>query len=355
MTPVMKILTISLAGIGDTLCATPMIGEIRKNFPKARIDVFVMWKGAREVLENNPDIDNLYQFNMIKHGFVKSLNFLLKLRRNSYDISINSYPQSKMQYRIVSAVIGAKKRISHRYDNSNFLDRFLINKSIEQDYSIHFIENNLNLLKALEIKPKLKKHLYKVFLSDTNLKNSESFIIKNKLRGKTLFGLHAGCGSTKNLALRRWPLENFESLIRMVLEKNEKVCFLLFGGGEEIQDNLELARRIKSKRVLIIEKDNILDSAAILKKCKIFLSVDTVLMHLATAVNVKIQVVIKTPTYNKTVEPYRKKFILIGNRVPSNLYYLYDGKGIRGKKEEIIKYMKSITPKQVYDRVRRYI
>ena len=50
----MKILVISFAGIGDTIFATPLIHELRANFPEATIDVFVRWAGSKGLLENNP-------------------------------------------------------------------------------------------------------------------------------------------------------------------------------------------------------------------------------------------------------------------------------------------------------------
>jgi len=46
----MKILVISLAGIGDTLLATPFIHELRANFPDATIDALVKETGSKELL-----------------------------------------------------------------------------------------------------------------------------------------------------------------------------------------------------------------------------------------------------------------------------------------------------------------
>ena len=46
----MKILVISLAGIGDTLLATPLIRELRANFPAATIDVLTMWAGSKDLM-----------------------------------------------------------------------------------------------------------------------------------------------------------------------------------------------------------------------------------------------------------------------------------------------------------------
>lgn len=351
----MKILVISLSGIGDTLCITPLIKEIRKNYPDSVIDVLVMWKGSEDILKNNPHIDKIYKFNMIKEGFAKSLLFCLKLRNKNYDISINSYPQSKREYRMVSWLIGAKNRVSHIYDNYNFLDSLLINKSIMQDYGLHFIDNNLKLLNLLDKKIKIKKQNYELFFSDENLKYANNFITNNKLKNNILFGIHTGSSSTKNLSLRRWPSEHYEALIKKILKENKRTSILLFGGPDEMKENEILNNRIKNDRLFLVRTENIMDSAAILKKCNVFLSVDTVMMHLATAVKVPIQVVIQSPTYNLTVRPYRKDFILIGNAPPKDIYYLYDGKGIHGKKEDILNYMKNINPEQIYKIINKYI
>ncbi len=344
----MKILIISLAGIGDTLFATPLIQELKENFPNVKIDTLVMWKGSKDILENNPNINGVYHFNFIKEGILKSLIFLKKIKRERYDISINTHPQSKKEYRIISKLIGAKIRISHEYDNFSFLDRLLVNKTVKQDYSKHCIENNLNLLKLLNIKPKLRKHNYEILLRSKDKRYSDRFIKENKLSNKIIFGIHVGSGTTKNLRLRRWPLENYYELIKKILELKRNIRILLFGGPAELNENKFLIEKIKDKRVILVKTRSILETAAIIKKCNFFISVDTSLMHIAAAMKVPYQIVIRTPTFNKTVEPYRKRFILVGNKPLKDIGYRYNGKGIYGEKEKIINYMKLITPDEVF-------
>ena len=36
---------------------------------------------------------------------------------NTYDVSINAYPQSKIHYRIIAKILNAPKRLSHRHEN----------------------------------------------------------------------------------------------------------------------------------------------------------------------------------------------------------------------------------------------
>ena len=112
----MKILVISLAGIGDTLIATPLIHELRENFPAATIDVLVMWPGAKDLLEHNPHVNRVFQKNLMKCGRLEALRFLWSLRREGYQLSINTHPQSRIHYRIAAWLAGAEVRISHEYE-----------------------------------------------------------------------------------------------------------------------------------------------------------------------------------------------------------------------------------------------
>jgi ADP-heptose:LPS heptosyltransferase len=88
-----------------------------------------------------------------------------------------------------------------------------------------------------------------------------------------------------------------------------------------------------------------------LKFCDLFLSVDTALMHIAATMKVRKQIVIETPTWNKPIEPYGNPFILVQNPAVAgrNLeYYKYDGRGIHGSAQELIKCMESVSVDRVW-------
>src|SRR5262245_8472958 len=80
-----KFLVISFAGIGDTLFATPLIHELRANFPDAKIDALVRWPGSRDVLLNNPHVNSVYQKNLIKANKIEAFSFLALLQKHQYD------------------------------------------------------------------------------------------------------------------------------------------------------------------------------------------------------------------------------------------------------------------------------
>ncbi|HTR40399.1 MAG TPA: glycosyltransferase family 9 protein [Pseudomonadales bacterium] len=347
----MKILVISLAGIGDTLFATPLIHELRANFPEATIDTLVRWAGAK-FLENNPHLNTVYQRDLAGESKASAMRFLLSLRRKGYDVSFNTHPQSNRLYRVAARVIGARIRISHEYECSGALDHWLVNQSIPQDYSRHAVENNLALLPFAGAKVLLPSHHYEIFLTAAEKTWAENFIVREKLSGKKLLGIHTGTGATKNLALRRWPLESYIELVRRLREAKPGLGVLFFGGPEEQRDYAQVQSALGADQVLFPKTENLLQAAALIAQCDSFLSVDSALMHVAAAMGVKNQVVIETPTWNKPIEPYGNPFTLVKNTAVAgrNLdYYRYDGGDIKGTREEILRTMTSVKVEDVFE------
>ena len=352
----MKILVISLAGIGDTLFATPLIHELRANHPDATIDALVLWPGSRQVLEGNPYVNTVHQHNLIAATTGERLQFLRPIRANGYDVSLSTHPQSRIHYRLVARYVAAKTRLSHTYECSGWLDRFLVNRTLPQDYSIHCVENNLALLGLMGARRILPGHQYELFLTAAEEQWAADFITRRGLARQRLLGLHVGSGGTKNLPLRRWPVAHYVELIQRLNQERKDVSVLLFGGPEEKEAHEVILRETNSPLTLQPDSKNIRQAAALLKKCRAFISVDTALMHLAAVAKVPKQIVIETPTFNKTVEPYAQPFELVPNPAVAgrNLeYYRYDGGDIKGTDEELRRCMKSVTVDAVHTTVCR--
>ena len=360
----MKILVISLAGIGDTLLATPLIHELRANFPGATIDALVLWAGSRELLENNPHLNRVHQKNLITAGKLgtagklKALRFFWSLRREGYDVSINTHPQSQRLYRMAARIIGATMRISHEYECFGALDRQLVNRTLPQDYTRHSIENNFDVLPLLGAQKKLPTHEIEIFLTPDEERWADDFLAQHKLAGRRLLGVHVGSGATKNLPLKRWPLKNFIGLVRRLNRERRDVSILLFGGPDEANDHEVILAQTDRDRVLQAGTKNFRQTAVLIKRCHSFLSVDTVLMHLAAAVKTPRQIVIEAPTLNVTNLPYGNPFTLVKNPVVNGRgldFYRYDGGGIKGTREELLACMASIKIENVFETVTNLI
>jgi ADP-heptose:LPS heptosyltransferase len=347
----MKILVIAMSGIGDTLIATPLLRELRANFPAAQIDVLVMWAGARDLLEGNPNINRVWQKNLIKEGALKSLPFLCQLRRERYDISINAHTQGRLAYRALAAFIGAGRRVGHSYDTTGWLDRkWFMHAMVAEDYTVHSIENNNRLLQLIGARPLLASHDMELFLTPDDEQFARNFALENQLTTRRVLGVHVGSGGTKNLPLKRWPLPNYIELFRQLAKTQPDAAVMLFGGPEERAAHARILAESPSLLIVAPETRNLRQAAAMLKHCHAFLSVDTALMHLAAAAKVRNQVVIEAMTLNATNVPQGNPFKLVANPVVHgrNLdYYRYDGGPINGTDEELIAAMNSVKVEEV--------
>ena len=335
-------LIVQLAGIGDSLMSIQTINELKRKNPKSKIDVLVMWKGGKEIIESqNLKINNLYQFNMLKEGILKTIKFCLTLRKNKYDLIVNLAPQARVHYDIVSYLIGAKKIIGFDYGNGKIHSinkKILLDEITDFDYNKHIIKQNLEIIGSnskkewkIKIPEKIKKKIH------SELKN---------IKGKKI-GIHIGSGTTKNLHLKRWPIENWEKLIKMIIE-NEKINVLLFG-LEETQDNLKIKNLIKSNRIIVMNKSNLIETIAEINKCDLFISADSLLMHIANSLGKK-QIIIAGPALDKTIEPIGKNKTILKANLPCQPCYRY-GKYLKCTNKEKFACIRLITPEIVFNKV----
>jgi ADP-heptose:LPS heptosyltransferase len=346
-----RILVISLAGIGDTLLATPFIHELRANFPEAQIDILIRWPGAKGLLEGNPHLNVIHQRDLVEAGMVKTIRFLRQLAKNDYDSCIITHPQSRIHYRIAAWLVAARLRLSHIYDCSGMIDRLLVNRTVPQDYSRHSVEQNFDLLPLVGGRTILPKHELELFLSPEDEQWAKSFVEQNRLQGRKVLAVHAGSGETKNLALKRWPLERYIELLKRACQRWPQLAIVLLGGLQEESDLQRIIKEVQSPMLLRAKTQTLRQAAALMKRCTLFLSVDTALMHLAAAVKVR-QIVIEAPTFNKTNEPYGNDYVLVRNPAVGgrNLeYYRYDGRGIQGTREELMRCMASVSVEAVLE------
>lgn len=345
-----KILVIALAGIGDALIATPLLSELRHQFPRAVIDVFVFWSGSRDLLAGNPHVRRVHQCNSFEVGAAAFFRFVWGLRKEGYDLSINTHPQSKREYRIVARLIGAPTRLSHAYDNSNGLDPLLVTHALPQDYALHSADNNLQLLKLLGREPRQMPRRYELFLTPGEVAAAQAIADANQLKDRRVVGIHVGSGKTKNLRMKRWPLENYLALIPRLLAARPDVTVLLFGGPEEREENARILAQAAHPNLIAPKTRSIREAAALLKHCEAFLSVDNAMMHFAAAMQVPKQVLIESMAFGPTLEPYGQKYRLVPNPAVHgrNLdYYRYDGKPIKGTEAELRRIMQAVTVESV--------
>ncbi|MBK7631773.1 MAG: glycosyltransferase family 9 protein [Ignavibacteriales bacterium] len=344
----MKILVLALSGIGDALMFTPALKLLRQSNPTAQIDALVMYKGIKEIYESNPNFNNVIHFDFLKEGTINSLKFILGLK-NKYDASINVYPSNRKEYNIISFLIGAKQRAAVDYLRMNNQNLSWLNnvKLLENDET-HNAQTNIKLVEKLLNKKFGEEPSMQILISADNESYAANFLRENNiLENDFVVGFHPGCATLKNHIKRRWEPEKFAELgIKLIKEKNAKV--LLFGGPEEEELKSSINKMIDSKNSFVIKTEKFLQSISIMKQCTVFVTNDSALMHVASALGLKVIAIIG-PTNTYYIHPWKTEHKIVSLNLDCAPCFFYSPKPLICSRTDVqFKCVKELDVEMVY-------
>ncbi len=350
-----RILIIALSGIGDALMFTPVIRLLKKFNPGLEIDALVMFRGAQTILEQNSLVNKVFFFDFINEGIFKSLKFVFSLRKK-YDASINAYPSNRREYNIINFLIGAKKRATIKYLRKDFVNLgFLNNVRVTENDSLHNVQENLKLCEKLfnqkyNEQPDLEFQLTKddISYNETYLKN------KNISGNDIVIGFHPGSATLKNQIKRRWEPEKFAELGKRLI-KNYDAKILIFGGPEEDELKKNINSMIDSNNSIVVNTDNLAQSAAIIKRCNLFITNDSSLMHVASAMKANI-IALLGPTNPNYIYPWKTNHKIVRLTLDCSPCFIYSPRPLICFRNDVkFKCMKELTEDMVYNAAKDFL
>jgi heptosyltransferase-2 len=351
----LRILILALSGIGDALMFTPAITLLRKALPEARIDAVVMFRGANEIYERNQSLNNVYYFDFLNKNRLSSLKFILSLR-GKYDASINVYPSNRKEYNILSFLIGAKKRVAVHYlrmDSKNL--GYLNNIKVTEDDNVHNVQANIRLCeKLLNIKFDEVPDLY-FPLTIEDEKFADDFLKELHIAGSDLLiGFHPGCATFKNHIKRRWEPEKFAELGKRLIN-DFKLKILIFGGPDERKLKENICRMIDSSNSFSVIKGSLTENAAVIKRCNVFVTNDSSLMHIAASLKRKVVSIIG-PTNIKYIHPWHTKYKVVSLNLDCSPCFIYSPRPLICFRDDLkFKCIKELSVNMVYNAVYDFI
>jgi heptosyltransferase-2 len=296
-----RIVALPLYGIGDVLMTTPALRNIKQKLG-ASITYLHMFQSTKEILEGNPFVDENIHFPFLDAGRAASVRFLLKFR-GRFDASINFYPSNRRDYSLAAFIIGSPVRIGHRYDTYDLRElNFLKNRTVRERAGLHNVEENMRLLELLGGGEAVAGPM-EIYLNDEETEFASGWLKERAIEGARLIGIHAGASAFKNHYNKRWPADRFAGLIAELGCRYPDAAFLVFGGPEEeelkeaLREASGIARRAHNVR------GGIRQSAALVQRCRAFVTNDSGLMHMAAALQVP-TVAIFGPTNPAWVRPW---------------------------------------------------
>lgn len=334
-----KILIIKLGALGDVLRTTSILPSLTKKYPNSVI-TWVVNKNALSLLQNNTYIYRKY---------VVEENYLEFILNEEFDVGIclDAEPLSAT----ILSLAKCNEKMGFIADSSGRV--IPVNKEAEEWYLMGLNDdlknkNRKTYQKIISEICKLDTELERpqIFLDSESKKFAQVFFNTNNLRRyKRIIGINTGGG--RRWLLKKWTVENYIKLIKLLKNNCPHVGIMLFGGPEEIKFN---RRIIKDAGNLIVNagcNNKILEFSGLINLTDIFITPDSLGMNISIALN-KTTIVIVGPT-----SPW--ELDLFGNGV---VIYNSDMECIGCYKEKCYKKvncMNSIEPEKVLNAIKRYL
>ncbi len=351
----MKIIINALSGIGDALMFTPSLNLLKETYPSAEIHALVMFKAVKDFYERNENINKVYYFDFLTEGFFKSLKFIFSLR-GKYDISINVYPSNRKEYNVINFLLGAKQRAAVEYLRKDFSNLGFLNnlRTLESD-SVHNVQSNIRLCEKLTARTSKEISSLQFPLTDSDYNFANAFFKEKNIDAQDLvIGFHPGSATLKNQANRRWEPEKFASLGKRLIEKyNAKI--LLFGGPTEDELKQNIVDQINSPNAFSVVSHNLTESGAVMKRCNVFVTNDSSLMHIASALQLKIVAIIG-PTNTNYIYPWKTQHKIVSLNLDCSPCFIYSPRPLICNRNDVkFKCIKELDVERVYAAVLEFM
>ncbi|MDD5069953.1 MAG: lipopolysaccharide heptosyltransferase II [Candidatus Omnitrophica bacterium] len=269
-----KILIVRTDRIGDVVLSTPVIANLRRQFPEAHI-AFMCRPYTKELLEENPYLNELIVYD--KHGkdktFLSTVKFIKKIRARSFDLALILHPTNRAH--IITFFAGIKRRIGWNSKAGWLLTDRLEN--IKHLGVLHERDYTLSLLESVGVK-----------VDDRRL----TVVVKDQAekRVKALL-LEKGVGATDKILLvnpsascpsKRWPIDHFAEMINFVKDHAQvKVVLVSDKADKHFSDKLVSCCDLIDLRGAV----SLSELAALINYSDILVSNDSGPVHIAAALN----------------------------------------------------------------------
>jgi len=306
-----NIAIIKSGAIGDVLMTTPFVRALRHSYPDANI-TYIVGDKFEGVLKGNKNIDEILTIDTKKlfdsgarekYSYFRDFAKSLRGKFDTCFVLDKSYLAGLFAY-------WAKipNRIGFDRDGEGFANTM----NIKYMPVKHETEYYLDLLWLLNKGAEKEKGKMNLFVTKQHDNFASKFLKDNRIRKKDLI-IGISPAATKDpqesKSSRIWPAEKYTGLTKKLIDVYDaKVIF--FGSKDDTAVIEKIRNNVKEKTYTSAGRTTIKQAAALIKKCKMFITHDCGLMHVAAAIDVPV-VSIFGPTDPRRKAPLNKGSVYI--------------------------------------------
>lgn len=259
----MKVLVIRMSSIGDVLLTTPVLKAFKNKYPDAKIDFLVMDQ-FKEAISGSKYIDRIIVFKKKENdGFKNIIKFADSLKKEKYDYVFDLH--AKLRSKLITKRLGVT---TYTYKKRAWWKSILVNAGLtkyEVDDTI--VKNYFGAFKDFGIEYK-GEDLEFVYGDNDRFKEYRNYPVMAP-------------GASKET--KKWTVEGFGRLAKMIFEKH-KVQTILLGGRGDIKKCNEINRISGGHCINLAGKLTLKESGAILSLGRFLVTNDSGPFHIARGV-----------------------------------------------------------------------
>lgn len=267
-----KILIIKWSALGDIILSLPAFKAVKEKFPSADIALFTSRQGV-EVSGRFPYIKDFFVYDNLKgiNGFAKLLGISSELRKYQPDIVLDL--QNNRKSHMLAFLSLSRTRIGYK---SGKLD-FLMNNAVSGPKEpLSPLEHQFRLLKHLGIDSIPGPDFFNINCKEEDYARS---LIKESWIGENQKIVGFNIASSSKWSSKNWPLEHIAKLADLLARDN--IRLFMTGAKHDQASAKNIISLSKSKPFDITGRTSIMQLAAFIKRCDVFVSPDSAPMHIA--------------------------------------------------------------------------
>jgi len=278
-----KLIVINLLYLGDLIFSLPLLAEIKKQRPDLKLDMIAN-SNFSSLIEEAKFLDAVYPFDK-KNSLLESLQFARRIREKNYSVSLNIHGSWR------SSLLQFLSCRDYRAGYNRFGQKIFLNYSRKwQPGDRHMVDYYLEWIDFLDLEipdhpelPEVEVPVQALEKLAGKFKYADLWI-ENRSQPERYIVLNTG-GSWES---KRWPSENFISLVRLFLE-NSSYNIVLSGSSNDRVRNERIRAGVRAKlrnkesnRVWnAAGRTSILELLALVARAELVVSGDTGPAHVA--------------------------------------------------------------------------
>jgi heptosyltransferase II len=300
-----KILIRGTNWIGDAVMTLPAVASVRAAYPKAHLavlakppvaDIYKMFSAADEIIPYEKKFDTPLGVFRLAHT----------LRLKKFDAAI--LLQNAIEAAIIALAAGIGVRAGYNSDGRGFLLTHAVRRTAGI-FKVHQIDYYLEMVKALGCADVDRTLHLETFISPATAGEIRQRYLPGN--SETLIGIAPG--ATYGPA-KRWLPDRFAATGDQ-LGKDLNMGVVLFGGKADWETAEQVRKQAHMNMINLAGLTSLTEAVYLISQCRLFLSNDSGLMHVAGALNIP-TVAIFGSTNPVTTSPPGEKTALVRKDVP---------------------------------------